>query len=127
MLNAVSHAVMASDSGAFMWHRIKPSIVSKEAKGDVVRWAREFGDLGVLKSYFLLLWSEWFHIDSWSGGLTEMQISIQEDFGGIGMGCHREDLIKRLDHVLGQLNRPHDIFYQWDWWVGDKIDIKSHI
>ena len=52
-----------------------------------------------------------------------MQISIQEDFGGIGMGYHRVDLIKRLDHVLGQLNRPQDPSDRWDWWVGDEIDI----
>ena len=34
-----------------------------------------------------------------------MQISIQEDFGGIGMGHHRADLVQRLDHVLERLNR----------------------
>jgi hypothetical protein len=33
-----------------------------------------------------------------------MQISIWEDFSGIGMGCHREDLIKRLDYILEQLD-----------------------
>jgi len=75
------------------------------AGGDVVRRVRALGDPGILKSYLLLLWSEWFHIDSRSGGLDEMQISIREDFSGIGMGCHREDLIKRLDHILEQLNR----------------------
>ena len=78
---------------------------SSGAGGDVIRRVRGLGDLGILKSYLLLLWSEWFHIDSRSGGLEEMQISIQEDFSGIGMGCHREDLIKRLDHILEQLNR----------------------
>jgi len=57
------------------------------ARGDAVCHVRALGDLGILKSYLLLLWSEWFHIDSWSGGFDEMQISIQEDFGGIGMGC----------------------------------------
>ena len=34
-----------------------------------------------------------------------MQISIQEDFSGIRMQCHREDLIKRLDDVLEQLDQ----------------------
>ena len=33
-----------------------------------------------------------------------MCTSIREDLGGIGMGGHREVLIKRLDHVLGQLD-----------------------
>ena len=27
--------------------------------------------------------------------------SVRRDFGGIGMGCHRVDLIKQLDQVLG--------------------------
>jgi hypothetical protein len=43
--------------------------------------------------------------DYLSGSLYEMQTSIQEDFGGIGMGHHRADLLQRLDHVLRQLHR----------------------
>ena len=34
-----------------------------------------------------------------------MQVSIREDLGGVGMWRHREDLIKRADHILGQLDR----------------------
>ena len=33
-----------------------------------------------------------------------MQIAIREDFSGLGMWCHREDLVMRLDHVLEQLD-----------------------
>jgi hypothetical protein len=40
-----------------------------------------------------------------SGSFYDMEISIQEDFGGIGMGHHRADLLQRLDHVLRQLDR----------------------
>ena len=40
-----------------------------------------------------------------SGGFYEMQISILEDFRGIGMEHHRADLLKRLDHVIRQLDR----------------------
>ena len=104
MLKAVSRAAIVSDSGAFMWHHIKPFIVSRETKGDVVCQVRALGDIGVLKSYLLLLWSEWYHIDYWSGGLAEMRASIREDFGGIGMGHHRGDLIEQLDYFLEQLN-----------------------
>jgi hypothetical protein len=36
-----------------------------------------------------------------------MQTSIREDFGGIE-GCgHRDDLIKHLDRVLGELDTPY--------------------
>ena len=71
--------------------------------GDVVYRVRALGDVGILKSYLLLVWSEWNWI--WSAGLDEMHSSIREEFSGIGMRCYREDLIKRLDHILGQLDR----------------------
>jgi len=34
-----------------------------------------------------------------------MQVSVREDFKGIEMGCHRAELIQRLDYVLGELDR----------------------
>ena len=69
----------------------------------VVRRVREIGDLGILKSYLLLVWSEWdgIHPD----GLVDMRASIRQDFGGVGMRGHRQDLIERLDHILGELDR----------------------
>ena len=71
--------------------------------GDIVRHIRGLGDIEILKSYFLLVWSEWGVI--WESGLNEMAISIREDFGGIGMFIHRGDLAERLDCVLGQLDQ----------------------
>ena len=38
-------------------------------------------------------------------GLVEMHISILEDFSGVGIGHHRENLINRLDYVLGELDQ----------------------
>jgi len=73
------------------------------AWGRVVRMVQELGDIEILESYFLLVWSEWNVIRQ--DGFTEMGTAIREDLGGIGMGRHREVLIKRLDHVLGQLDR----------------------
>jgi hypothetical protein len=32
-------------------------------------------------------------------------MSVREDFSGIGMGCHRAELIQRLDYILGELDR----------------------
>jgi len=69
----------------------------------VVRRVRELGDTEILESYFLLVWSEWNFL--FRSGLAEMRTSVQIDFGGIGMGCHRKVLIKRLDHILGQLDQ----------------------
>ena len=72
-------------------------------KEAVVLHVRQLGDIEILKSYFLLIWSEWNFL--FISGLDEMQISIREDFAGIELRHHREDLVERLDHVLGQLDR----------------------
>ena len=86
---------------------------SKGNGGAIVHHVRELGDIRILKSYFLLVWSEWDHIDDESGGFVEMQISIQEDFSGIMMQYHREDLIKRLDDVLEQLDQGFTYLVQY--------------
>jgi hypothetical protein len=71
--------------------------------GGDVRHIRRLGDLDILKSYFLLVWSEWkCHEES---DFDEMQASIVEDLAGIRMQHHRTDLIKRLDQILGELDR----------------------
>lgn len=64
---------------------------------------RSLGDIDILKSYFLLVWTDQFRqLDM---NISEMRRSIREDFGRAGLERHREDLIARLDHVLGQLNQ----------------------
>ena len=63
-----------------------------------VVWALK--DIEVFKSYLVLIWSEW----NTPWGCNEMCTSIREDFSGIGMGKYRAKLIRRLDHVLGQLD-----------------------
>jgi len=68
-----------------------------------VKAVRELKDIEVLKSYLVLVWSEWDAI--LDEGFDEMHASVCWDFGGIGMGHHRADLIHRLDHILGQLDR----------------------
>ena len=95
----------------------------------------ELGDIEILKSYFLLVWSEWNGILSnnpldtsewplthgisfncplssgtpntsilFSHSLRMMQMAIWEDFGGVGMGNHRADLVRHLDRVLAKLD-----------------------
>ena len=75
---------------------------------DVINHIRELGDVEILKSYFLLVWSEWppFH----DNGFTTMETSIREDFCGLGMRQHREDLIQRLDHILRELGWGPEYF-----------------
>jgi hypothetical protein len=69
----------------------------------IVHQIRRLGDIEILKSYLLLVWSEWDYLDD--DGLDEMEMAITEDFCGIGMWCHREDLVERVDYVLGQLEQ----------------------
>ena len=65
---------------------------------DTIKTVQTLGDIETLKSYLLLVLSEWDCPD-----LHGMCTSIQEDFSGIEMGRHWEDLLQRLDHILGQL------------------------
>ena len=76
--------------------------------GRVVTYVRGLGDIEILKSYLLLVWSEWDPLSH--DGLKEMEVSIREDFGGIGMWCHRQDLVNHLDHVQKQLDRGLEYF-----------------
>jgi len=73
---------------------------------EVVREFRELGDIEVLKSYLLFVWLEWRPLED--SAFAEMCASIREDFNGIEMGQHREELRNRLDHVLGQLDRGRE-------------------
>lgn len=73
---------------------------SRGSKREVVQAVRALGDVETLKSYLFLVWSEWGRVSC----LEEMCTSIREDFGGIEMGHHREDLLRRLDHVLERLD-----------------------
>ena len=59
-------------------------------------------DVEILKSYLLLIWSEWDPL--FDNGYIAMEISICKDFGGIKMNSHRVDLLQRLDHILKQLD-----------------------
>ena len=100
----------------------KPSTLPPVCKGryrgteqDLVRHVRGLGDLGILKSYFLLVWSEWDALRN--SGFAEMQVSIVEDLCGIGMQHHREELIKRLDRILGEMDRGLEHLKQRKPWI----------
>ena len=69
----------------------------------IVKAIRGLGDVEILKSYLLLTWSEWNAL--LSDVFDEMCASLREDFGGVGMGHHRVDLIQRLDQIPGRLDQ----------------------
>ena len=71
----------------------------------LVHHVRELRDIDLLKSYFLLVWSEWNVFDNSDSEFAEIRVSIMEDFGGIEMLHHRAGLIERLDRVRGELDQ----------------------
>ena len=90
------------------WLTLRPSLppVCKGRKvgsrSHVVQMVRNLKDIEILKSYLLLIWSEW--DCPYEDGYESMLSSIREDFSGIGMNSHRADLLQRLDHILEQLD-----------------------
>lgn len=94
------------------WLKRRPSLpftyngFAKAPDVVIITCVRRLGDIDILKSYFLLVWTyrNAFH----PRNFHEMQTSIREDFGGIGMEHHRQDLVEGLDHVLGEFCRDDE-------------------
>jgi len=88
----------------------------------VVKAVQGLKNIEVLKSYLLLVWSEWNSLTY--DGFDEMCALIYKDFGGIGMGHHQVDLIQKLDHILGQLGQGLEHLRQHNPNLGrDHLDI----
>ena len=68
-------------------------------------------NIEILKSYLLLVWSEW---DAIGDGFDEMCALLYEDFSGVEMGHHQVDLIQQLDHILGQLDQGLEYLMQYN-------------
>jgi hypothetical protein len=69
----------------------------------VVRAVRKLEDVNILKSYFLIIWSELDCLDP--AGFPEMCAIIQQNFVGIRDLEHRTVLINRLDDVLEKVDQ----------------------
>lgn len=65
---------------------------------DTSAYVRRLGDIDLLKSYFLLVWTAQRHLRD--EHVVEMEKPVREDFGGIETWHHRKDLIERLDYVF---------------------------
>jgi len=87
----------------------KPLGRTLETSGPVVRSIQSLEDIEILKSYFLLVWSDWY--PPW--GFAAMCTSISEDFSGMEMKHHRRELIQQLDHVLAQLDQGLEYLQQY--------------
>jgi len=67
----------------------------------VMQQVRGLKDIEILKSYLLVVWSEW---DSLYGSST-MCKCIREEFSGVEANSHRAELVQRLDEVIGELDK----------------------
>ena len=103
-------------SDVWSWLTLRPSLPpvcqgrGVGSRSRVVQTVRGLKDIEILKSYLLLIWSEWDYL--FDHGYARMQISIRRDFSGVEMSSHRVDLLLRLDHVLAQLDRGLRHFQQ---------------
>ena len=82
------------------------------ARARIVRHIRGFKDVEILTSYFLLIWLERSRLEQ--PFLREVQISIQQDFGGVEMQNHRKDLVEQLDRLQQKLYRRMDDLKPYD-------------
>ena len=100
----------------WLWLNERPSLPS-ESRGhlvgghhDIFQTVRGLNNIGVLTSYLSLVWP----MDS-DGDFAETQMSVREDFNGVGAGRHQAELIQRVDEFLGES----------DWEPGDYRRVKS--
>ena len=77
---------------------------------DVLQTVWDLGDIGVITSYLLLIWSEWNNLDRY-GGCEGMQPMIREELNGINAVGSRAELIQRLDYVISQFDRGWESIY----------------
>ena len=68
----------------------------------VGKTVQELMSIETLKSYLLLIWSEWDCL--YDVGYHGMCAMLRKDFSGTVAGQHREDLLQHLNHILGQLD-----------------------
>jgi hypothetical protein len=106
-------------AGVWLWLNKRPSlpparrVLLSGSHRDIVQTVRALKDIGILTSYLIIVWSEWKPLDHVE--FAEMEMSVREDFKGIGMGCHRTELIQQLDYILGELDWHLDVNLEDDW------------
>jgi len=114
--------------GMWSWLNKRPLLPPTCAGGcwgterNVVQTVRKLGDVEILTSYLLHVWSDEDYL--YPEGLDEMCASIREDFYGAGTRRHRKDLLQHLDRVLAQLDFKSESIQQQERGLGED-DIQS--
>jgi len=103
--------------GMWVWLNKRPLLPpicvgrNRGSTAPVVQIVWESGDVEIITSYLLLIWSPWDGLSI--GGLGEMLISLRKGFSGIGMARHRKALLQRLDRILWGLGPDWVIVKQY--------------
>lgn len=107
---------------SWSWLNRRPSLpplcqgrLSAKSK-HVVRRVQRLGDPETFTSYLVLVWSEWDPILP-RRDLSDMKLAMSRDFRGSGMRSHREQLIRRLEHVLGELDQGVGYLKRFKLWI----------
>jgi len=69
----------------------------------VMQQVRRLKDIEILKSYLLVIWSEWDSL--YDSGFPTMCEWIREGFSGVEANSHRTELAQRLDDVIRELDK----------------------
>ena len=91
------------------WLKLRPSLPpichgrKLGGRREVMQQVRGLKDIEILKSYFLVVWSEWDPIQD--SGFPMMYECIHEEFSGVEANFHRAELVQRLDRVIRELNK----------------------
>ena len=112
----------------WVWLKKRPSLPPwslgrfRAIRRDVIDHIRGLGDIEILKSFLLVVWSEYGFLSD--GHLERMEVSIREDFGGTEMRDHRKDLIERVHHILGELDQGLKYLkLQWPNYEGCLVEL----
>ena len=116
--------------GHWSWLNKRPSLPpvcrgrSIGTKTHAADWIGALGDTKTFTSYLLLIWSEWDTIGSpkldpagSAQCLSEMQWVISWYLRGPETQGHREELVKRLDHILKQLDEGLVYLRLYKLWI----------
>ena len=82
---------------------------------NVMQQVRGLKDIEILKSYLLVVWSEWDSLCD-SSAMCEC---IREEFSGVEANSHRAELVQRLDKIIGELDKGSEYLQR------DRPDLKE--
>ena len=101
--------LMPGNHEVWSWLTLRPSLPPicggryLGSHPDVMQQVRGLKDIEILKSYLLVVCSEWDTL--YDSGFDMMYECMLEEFSGVEANSHRAELVQRLDEVIGELDK----------------------